>query len=204
MQRVSPGFSGEWADLLGNVETAVKGSTLPLENYGDGTHNSGYLFRYFRHDNDDELQLEFQLNHDVLVPGECRFHLHLRPMSLPVAGVSDVVRWQYYYFLNAVGGELPRNIASWTTSTVSRTIATTDQYKHVVHSIVTVNLPAGLSASSQLFMRIIRAGSSDAADTYNVDKATSGGGLTASANLAVTGIDCHVQRSRAGTQGEFS
>ena len=194
-------FSGEWFDLLGSVEQSTGTAALSREQYGDGTGNSGHLMRFWRHDQNDEVQLDFQLNHDVLIPGEARFHVHLIPMSLPVAGVSDVVRWRYHYAIASPWQELPRT--GWTTADISKTIAVTDQYKHVVHSIVSIPIPAGTAASSILFVRLLRLGT-DGADTYSVDKATSGGGLTAAANLAFIGIDVHCQRSRAGTRGEFS
>jgi hypothetical protein len=196
-------FSGEWCDLLGSIEDAQGAAALVREAYTDGTDNSGYLMRFFTHDVDEEIQLGFQLNHDVLIPGEARLHVHVVPMSVPVAGVSDVVRWKYYYTLAAVNGAvIPRASASWTTSTISQTLATTSQYKHIAQSIVSIPIPAG-TPSSSILVRVIRPGATDAADTYSVNKAVTGG-TTVKANLGLIGLDVHVQRASAGTRGEFS
>lgn len=191
-------FSGEWNDLLGSVEDAVGTAALSREQYGDGAGNSGYLMRFWRHDQDDEMQLAFQLTHDVLVPGEARFHIHTIPMAVPSAGANTVL-WTYHWVIAPVGANVPRT--GWTSSAVSQVIATT--YTHEIKHICSVPLPAGLPASSMLFFRLIRT-SSSAADNYAVGKATSGGGLTQAANLAMIGLDIHIQRSRVGTRGEFA
>lgn len=198
-------FSGEWFDLLANVENASGTIELTRELFRDGTNSSGLQMRFFHHGQDDELQLIAQLNHDVKIPGEARLHIHLVPMATPVLNTSDLVCWRVSYFILARNGsELPRNITNWTTSTFSRQIPVTSKYMHMAHSLVTIPLPEGLPASSMIVARVARLGNTGGAlDTYKVNKDTGPGGTTGAANLGVTYIDLHVQRSRAGTRGEF-
>ena len=199
MERVSLGFSGEWRDLLGDVENAIGTSELTYEAYADGTDTSPMLLRYWHATQDDKLYFRFQLDHWVDLTGQVRFHVHLIPMSLPVAGESDIVRWTYHYAFAPVNANVPRG--GWTTATISQTITPAQQYQHIVVPIFNANIPAGIAASSFVLVRLTRPGSSDAADTYSVDKAGPG---TGRANLAILGADCHAQASRCGTQGEFS
>jgi hypothetical protein len=199
MQRVSLGFSGEWRDLLGDVENAIGTSALTLEAYADGTNTSPMLMRFWHATQDDTLYFKFQLDHWVDLLGQIRFHAHLIPMSLPVAGVSDIVRFKYDYVFAPVNANVPRS--GWATNTINYTVPAADQYEHVVVPIFTANIPANTPASSFVLIRLMRPGATDAADTYSVDKAGPG---TGRANLAILGADCHAQASRAGTQGEFS
>lgn len=193
-------FGRVWHDQLGSVEDSQGISALAREQYGDGTGNSGYLMRFFQHNQNDEIQLGFQLDHDTLIPGEGRFHIHVIPMALPVAGVSDQVRYRYHYAIAGRHQNFPRT--NWTTGDITQIILPSEQYQHIGHSICTIPLLSGLSASSIIFIRLTRL-SSDPADTYKVNKPISGGGLTVTANLAVVGLDIHVQRSRAGTRTEY-
>lgn len=204
MGNLRTAFSFEWVDLVGDFADASGTSAPTLENYGDGTHNSGLNLRFFRHDQNDEQGFVFQLNHFVRVPGVARFHIHVIPMSIPVAGVSDIVRWTYWWTIAGTGSGvvIPRNAATWTTATVSQTIATTAQYTHVAFSVVEIPIPEGTPASSMIIVRLQRPGAADAADTYTVNKATTGG-TTGAANLAILAADLHVQVSRAGTRQEF-
>lgn len=198
MNRVTAGFSGEWRDLLGDVENAIGTSELTYEAYADGTNTSPMLLRFWSATQDDRLYFKFQLDHWVDMLGQIRFHAHLIPMSLPVAGVSDIVRWTYDYAFAPVNANVPR---VWTSSTISQQILPAQQYQHIVHPIININIPANIAASSFFLLRLTRPGSSDAADTYSVAKAGPG---TSASNLAILGADCHAQASRAGTQGEFS
>jgi len=189
-------FNDQWNDLIGSVEDAQGIAALTRESYRDGSNDSGFLMRFFRHDQNDELQITFQLNHSVR-NSEARFHLHTIPMVAPSVSPQNTY-WSYYWTIASVGGALPRNLASWSSGNLEIPVATGDEFKHQVFSIFNATIPPTASSSAFLFVRIIRSGTNPL-DTYNTNKAAG----TGAANLAIIGLDVHVQLYRPGTVGEF-
>lgn len=178
-----------------NLATGVSGMTV--QAYRD----TSFFIEHTQHNQDDVVgYFKFQFSHKKrLGSALTSCHIHCIPCGAN-PGSPQVVRFGFSYTWQNSDGTFPAN-ASWTTSTSDMTIGTTDQYKAKIHSIITsVSAPASESYSSWLLIRITRLGT-DGGDTYTESNPNG----TASANLAILGVDCHIQvDGRGGSVNEKS
>jgi len=152
----------------------------------------------FRRDQDNKIYIAIQLNHDRR-PGSkiVDVHVHVIPMVVPAA--DRTVRWKINYMWAGQGDEILAP-TSWGTNTTSQTILTTDGFKHLIHTLVSdIPPPATEGNSSFLLCEVIRLGASDAADDFSDSKAVG----TASANLAMLGVDAHYEVCRDGSEEAY-
>jgi hypothetical protein len=190
-------FRGQWFDIYPN-QIQVGTSAPVLESFRETANDPGFQNYFFRHDQDNELQMRFELDHGQLVPGDMRFHLH----TLPMANGAGNVYWQYWHTLAVPDGTaIPRALASWTTGFSTQAVLAADQYKQKMQSVFTYTVPAGTSLASVLFVKLKRLGSTGgASDTYKTGKES----VTAAANMGFITAGCHIQRAYAGTVTEFA
>lgn len=91
-------------------------------------------------------------------------------------------------------------ISAWTTDNITLSLLDTDQYKHKMLSLGTINPPvSGAAASNLLFMKLLRLGN-DSLDTYTGNKT----GGTGAANLGFMYLDLHYQKLKSGTNNPIS
>lgn len=196
-------FDGEtnirWNDLFYSIEDAQGAAALTRESFGESGagNDTGFLMRFFRHDQADEIQMALQLDHGLVLPQTAKLHIHLVPMIAPTTG-TRVMAFDYKWTLATAGaGTIPRAIASWTANTATRNVVTAEVFQHIIMPICDIAIPAGTPHSSILLVRLAR---SLANDTYE-DNKTLG---TGAANLGVIGFDLHVQRYRMGSTSELT
>lgn len=179
-----------WDDVPPAVVSVGTGvSSLTVKPYRDTPHD----FSFFRHDQDDELYLQYQMPHRWAWGTQLVPHLHLIPTG---AGSGRVV-FTGQYAWSAVGETLPAD-ASWTDFRVEKDIAATDQYREVVAALPTLTPPVFGRHSLHLYITIRRAGT-DARDTYTASDPSG----TAAANLALVSLDTHYQIDKTGTETQF-
>lgn len=173
-------------DQMGFFNLATAGnSPMTVQAYRD----TSFLIEHCRHDQDDVIgYFKFQFGHkkkrDTPITS---VHVHCIPCGTNPATAKNV-RFSWAYTWQNSGGVFPAN-ASWISGTSDMPISTTGQYTGLIHSF-SVNLtpPSPEHYSSWLLFRVLRL-SSSGSDTY-VQSNPSG---TAAANLAILGVDCHIQ-----------
>lgn len=184
-------FRDLWDDLQGTIHgsTGTHQSDLTYEAYRD----TGFNMYFFKHNQDDVINIIFQMTHTWNTTSSVWPHMHVIPMA---AGAGDVY-FEVKYSWAARGSVLPA-IGSWTTTYSTTTFTADDQYKHKTIGFGDVAPPAGAGASAMLLMKLTRLGTNNL-DTYTTGK--SGG--TAAANLGVLYCDLHFQKTRAGTNTQY-
>jgi hypothetical protein len=103
------------------------------------------------------------------------------------------------YAWTQVGTVTPLNVG-WTTFSNTITIAPTDYLKERIVPLVTVP-PLSPPAASDVLLIWARRSGTNLADTYSTNKVLPGNN---SSNLCIVSFDCHIYKSRSGTQGEFA
>jgi hypothetical protein len=153
----------------------------------------------FRRDQDNKIYVAIQFNHNRR-PGSpiADVHVHVVPMVAPAA--DRVVYFRINYVWVGIGEVIPAP-TSWDTNQTQMDVLTTDGFKHILHVLVTnIPPPATEGPSSFLLCEVIREGATEAGDTFDDDKAVG----TASANLALLGVDAHYEVDRDGSLTEDS
>lgn len=148
----------------------------------------------YRRDQDNKIYVAVQFNHDRR-PGSrvADVHVHVIPMVAPAA--DRVVFFRINYTWVGHGQEILAP-TSWDTNQTQMNILTTDGFKHLTHTLVTeIPPPAIEGPSSWLLCEVIREGATEAGDTFDDNKAVG----TASANLALLGVDAHYEVDRDGS-----
>ncbi len=183
-------FEDRWDDLIAFIDQGTGPAALTYEGYRD----TGYFMRFFRHNQDDNIFMTYQMPHTWDNTTSIRPHMHLIPMA---SGSGDV-KMDYVYSWSIVGsGTLPA-AAGWISGSVTASYTPADQYVQRVMSFGTIVPPANAGDSSILVFKVERPGSSDAADTYQTNKT----GGTTSANVGVLFFDLHYQKIKAGSVTE--
>lgn len=182
-------FKDLWDDLLGSISDGNLGkgsAALTSEEYRD----TGFLMFFLRHNQDDTINIVYQMPHMWDATTAVRPHMHIIPMA---AGAGNLyIEYQYAWapFDIVLGA-----IASWTTGSVTVPITLADQYKHRLISIGNITPPAEAGPSTMLLFKTTRAGTNPL-DTYSTNKT----GGTPSANVGILYLDLHYQKVRAGTE----
>ena len=184
---------GRWDDLMGAPDVGNRVNALTNEVFRD----TPIRLLYFRHDQDDSLHYVYQLPHKWRTTTAVHPHLHVMPMSDPVA--NQVAFFEGQYAWAPIGfGPVPAD-AGWTDFSASLTIAPGDIYEHMLVELGEFNAPANPTASTCFFLYVQRSGT-DPADTYTTNKV----GGTPAANLALMSSDLHYRASRFGTLTELA
>jgi hypothetical protein len=152
----------------------------------------------FRRDQDNKIYVAIQFNHDRRPSSKIiDVHAHVVPMVAPAA--NRTVKWRINYTWVGIGDEILEP-TSWDTNDTDQTILTTDGFKSLVHPLVSdIPLPATEHDSSWLLCDVLRLGASDAGDDFEDNKAVG----TASANLALLGVDAHYEVCRDGSETPY-
>lgn len=186
------GFPDSWDDVIGPIDFAASVAALTIETYRD----TPVLVSSFRHDQDDALTLRYQMPHGWDL-GIVDPHLHFIPAA---AASGNMILDGYIAWSHAGTLALPA-LSGWTPFTVTKAIASGDQWIEQVVSLGSCVPPtAAQSPSAQLWVYLRRPGNSNPLDTYSTNKV---GGTTA-ANVVLAAADCHVRRNRAGTDSEWT
>jgi hypothetical protein len=188
-------FDDSWDDMQGVIHGAegTGKSGLTYEGYRD----TGFNLDFFRHDQDDELNMVYQMSHMWNTTTAVWPHIHVIPMS---SGSGDVY-FEYSYAWVPRGEILPLS-SSWTVGHSTVSFTADDRFKHSIVSFNSgISPPATAGASTMFLIKMKRLGTHPS-DTYSTGK-DAGGGLTAAANLAILAADLHYQKIQAGTNTQF-
>lgn len=183
------GYPDTWDDVIGPIDFAASVAALTYEAYRD----TPAMVSKMRHDQNDALTLRFQMPHGWDL-GNVGPHIHVIPTA---AGSGNFVLDGYYTWSRIGTLALPA-LSGWTPFTASKALVAGDQYIEQVLSLATVVPPANAkypSANLWVYLRRV-----SATDTYETN-APDG---TVQANIVLAGADCHVRKSRAGTDGEWA
>lgn len=183
-------FDKRWDDLYAVIDEGTGQAALTYEAYRD----TGFYMKFFRHSQDDNIFMRYQMTHQWDPTSAVQPHVHLIPMS----SGSGVVKFDYAYSWCNVNGVLP-SASGWVSGSVSASYTPADQYKQKVIGFGTLTPPSGSHESAMLIFKVERPGSSDTSDTYSTAKDHG----TASANVAILFFDLHFQKSKAGTKTPF-
>lgn len=184
-------FKGLWDDLQGTVHgnTGTGNADLTYEGYRDTDFN----MYFFRHNQDDQINVIYQMTHTWDPTTQIWPHMHIIPMS----NASGVIYFQYSYAWVPRGSILSAN-SGWTTGNVSVSVIPTDQYKHITVGFGNITPPVNAGPSTMFLFKMKRLGTSPS-DTYDTNK-TDG---TGSANVGVLYTDLHFQKNKAGTDTQY-
>ena len=181
-------FKDLWDDLQGEVSDGNVGegqAALTYEAYRD----TGFLMYFMRHNQTDIINIIYQMPHSWNL-GAVQPHVHVIPMASTSGNAYFSYSYSWLPFNQVLGA-----ISSWTTGNVILSLLDTDQYKHKMLSLGTINPPvSGAAASNLLFIKLSRLGTDDL-DTYTGNKT----GGTGAANLGFMYLDLHYQKLKAGT-----
>lgn len=184
-------FDDRWTDLYAHIDEGTGPAALTYEAYRD----TGFFMRFFRHNQDDNIFMSYQMPHSWNPTTAVHPHMHVVPM----ASGSGVVKMNYAYAWCSVNsGTLPAAVG-WVSGSVTASYTPAHQYQQRVIDFGTLNPPAGASESIALVFKVERPGSSDAADTYSTNKDHQ----TTAANLGVLFFDLHYQQIKAGTPTQY-
>ena len=184
-------FRDLWDDLQGTVHgsTGTHQSDLTYEAYRD----TGFNMYFFKHNQDDVINIIYQMTHTWNTTTTVWPHMHVIPMA---AGAGNAY-FEVKYAWVARNSVLPA-VASWTITNVTVPFTADDQFKHKIVSFGDVSPPVGAGASTMFLMKMTRLGT-DPLDTYSTNKSDG----TAQANLGVLYCDLHFQKTRAGTNTQY-
>ena len=189
------GFNGEYDDLQGPVSQGLGNTVLTYEQY----RTAPFKAYFMRHDQNDELNYNFQMRHRWIRGTIVHLHVHFTGMSTwGAADPTKNVYWQVNYCWVALGVAVPDVGAGWTTVPVTMPVAKADQFEDALFELLDISPGAGAKESSIVRVQLIRLGT-DPLDTYNDNKV----GGTPAANLAMWDVDLHFQNGQIGTVVEF-
>lgn len=178
-------FDDRWDDLIAVIDEGTGPAQLTYEAY----RNTGFFMRFFRHNQNDNVFMTYQMSHQWDPTTAVSLHAHIVPM----ASGSGNAKFDFAYSWINVGSELPSS-TGWTSGSVTFAATPDMQYKQKILSIASVT-PTSQEESSILVLKVERPGSSDVTDTYSASKDHG----TAAANIGVLSFDLHYQKSKAGT-----
>lgn len=178
-------FDHRWDDLIAVIDEGTGPAQLTYEAY----RNTGFFMRFFRHNQDDNVFMTYQLPHQWDISTAVSLHAHIVPM----ASGSGTAKFDFAYSWIKVDAEMPA-ANGWTSGSISFIVTPDMQYRQKILSIATV-APTDQDESSILVLKVERPGASNATDMYITNKDHG----TTSANIGVLSFDLHYQKSKAGT-----
>lgn len=186
--RISP---PQWIDMFGPASQGLAAAALTEKAYRD----TGFVMQWMVSNQADALCMAVQLNHNVEQGQQVRCHLHMIPTGNGAGNLYFSVRYTW----TTRGTAIPA-LSGWTVPTnITHAVALADRYKPQIVSLFTANAPVAQEASDFVLVYLSRLGN-DPLDTY--DSGDTDG--TAAANMAILGIDCHVQVDKFGSDAEGS
>lgn len=186
-------FAPRWTDLQGQLHgtTGTGQADLTYEAYED----TSFRIYFMRHDQNDELHIQFQMPHSWDVNSTVYPHIHVIPAAS--AASPSNVRFETSYTWTPFNQQMSLS-SSWTTGYVNFPVSGSMFRTHCVIELAAVAPATGSRASSLLFLKVRRLGD-DPSDTYTTSKAYG----TATANLGIFYADLHYQLCREGTVAKF-
>lgn len=184
-------FKDLWDDLQGTLHGAsgTGGAALTYEQYRD----TGFNLYFFRHNQDDELSIIYQMPHSWNPTTDVWPHVHLIPMGAGSGDAYFSVLYAWVPVNNILGP-----ISTWTSTNATISFVAGDQYKHRVVGLGNIAPPANAGPSTMFLIKITRLGT-NLLDTYTADKPDG----TAAANVGIIFADLHHQKISAGTTGQY-
>jgi hypothetical protein len=180
-------FDQRWTDLYAYIDEGTGPAALTYEGYRD----TGFFMRFFRHNQDDNIFMRYQMPHGWDTTTDVHPHMHL----IPMASGSGVVKMNYAYTWVLVNtGSFP-GASGWVSGSVTATYTPSEQYMQKILDFGQISPPANAHESAVLVFKVERPGASDASDTYQTSKDHG----TTAANVGVMFFDLHYQQSKAGT-----
>lgn len=179
-----------WDDQYAFIDQGTGPAALTYEGYRD----TGFFMRFFRHNQDDNIFMIYQLSHQWDPTTAVHAHMHCIPMS----SGSGVVKFNYAYSWCMVSGTLPA-ASGWTSGSITASYTPADQYVQNIIAFGEIAPPDGATESAILVFKVERPGSSDVVDTYETGKPQG----TAAANLGVLFFDLHYRKHKPGTQTRY-
>lgn len=181
---------GRWDDVQGDISQGVGSAALTYEAFRD----TGFLFYHFQHNQDDKLNMRFQLPHRCDTYRPINLHIHMIPLADPaspeVIKFTGAYAWAYPTFTTPA-------VSSWTSILATHTVNAGDVNKAVILHLATITPPAGKELAV-LLVYVSRVGT-DIADTYTTSKAYG----TSQANLGLLSLDVHYRINKTGTSIEY-
>ena len=184
-------FDERWDDLSAVISEGTGAAALTYEAYRD----TGFFMRFFRHNQDDNIFMTYQMLHSWDPLTAVSPHMHY----IPAASGSGVLKFSYSYSWLLVNSGTLGAGASWITGSVSASLDPSMQYMQKIMSFGTIVPPTNAVESIVLVFKVERPGASDAADTYSTSKDHG----TAAANVGILYFDLHYQKEKAGTVTPF-
>ncbi len=182
-------FDDRWDDEKAELHEGTGQAALTYEAYRD----TGFFMKFFRHNQDDNIFLTFQMSHQWDTTTSIRPHMHFFPMS---SGSGNVL-FNYAYAWTCVGGALSSS-SGWTSGSITFAADPSMQYNQKIASFGTIAPLANSKESNILVFKVERSGT-DPSDTYVANKDHG----TAAANVGIMFFDAHYQKIKAGSVIEF-
>lgn len=182
-------FDDRWDDLIATIDEGTGPAQLTYEAFRD----TGFFMRFFRHNQDDNIFMTYQLPHQWNPSTSVSIHAHIIPMA---SGSGDA-KFNFAYSWINVGESFPA-ASGWISGSVSASLTPAHQYKQSIVSFGSI-APTNQRESSILIFKAERPGSSDVSDTYATNKDHG----TGAANIGILSFDMHYQKSKAGTISPF-
>jgi hypothetical protein len=176
-------FTESHNDLKGYITTALTGASQFTNRI---YRNTGIAHPHMA--NTDVLAFVTQIYHNKKMGSNAdSFHIHYIPIGSADGTIVFDYSWGWYNVNDTIPDTLP-NTGSYTL-----TLATTDQYKYKISSILTnIAPPANENYGSFLFFRIARNGGTWSPIGVNANE------------ICILDADLHVIVDRAGSLYEFS
>lgn len=183
-------FDDRWDDLYSEIHEGTGAAALTYEGYRD----TGFNIRFFRHNQNDNIFMTYQMPHMWNTGTSVYPHMHYVPMS---SGSGNAI-FEFSYCWTNTNSELPAG-SGWVTSSITMSLTPSDQYIQSARHFGAIDPPSGSQPSSILYFKIERPGASNNGDTYQTSKDHG----TAAANFGITFFDLHYQKISAGTTTQF-
>lgn len=178
-------FDQRWDDLSAVIAEGTGPAALTYEAYRD----TGFFMRFFRHNQNDNIFMTYQMPHSWDPTTAVRPHMHM----IPMASGSGIVNFNFAYsWLKVNSGTLGAG-STWITGSLTSSLTPSDQYMQKIASFDVITPPSGAVESILLVFKVER--STTASDTYSTGKDHG----TAAANVGILYFDLHFQKIKAGT-----
>lgn len=178
-------FRLSYNDQQGAITTGRVTAAWTVEAYRD----TGFRMAFLRHNQDDEIHMEFQLDHGFIPESDIELHMH----AIPMANVSGNVYFEYHYFWGKIGQVVPA-LSGWESGNITVPVLGTDQYVEKYYDLLDISNTNDSNESSILRVYLSRLGT-DALDTYDTNKDHG----TGAANFGIDYFDLHIPVYKLGT-----
>lgn len=180
---------GRWDDVQGSIANGAGAGLLTLEFYRDTRFNMYFM----RHDQNDELNFVYQLNHRWKYDTDVYPHLHVVAMANPAVTQNVVIDGYYAWSRPNYTTQIPA-LAGWATFSQTIPIEPGDIYKQKILSLGAITPPVWARESTCLLIYFRRYGTGPG-DTYTTSKDHG----TPAANLGLLSSDVHYRAAHSGT-----